>query len=211
MKTLKALLVLVMTAGLIFTAAAQPKQKRGKGKLDSIAVKYNFTAAQKTSFKAAVKDKRTKLKALKAKTDLSKEAKKAEAKKIRTDFDNTIKSFLSNDQYTRMKADAKAKRDQHRSKKMEKKINNRADSMKAKYGLSADQHAKVKTAMSSFNAARKTAASSGEKGSDARKTAMKKARQDFDTSMKSILTDAQYKQWKADMKAKRKNRKAKKK
>ena len=207
MKKLKGMLVMVLTAGLVFTAVAQPQQK--KEKLDEIALKYNFTAEQKIKFKEAAKVKRGEMKALKAKTDLDKSQKRAEMKQIRSSFDSSIKTFLSNDQYTKMKADAEAKRVERRKNKQAENLDKRADAMKTKYNLSDEQHTKVKTAMSEFSSDRKGAAAKGEKGSVARKTAMKAAKKDFDSKMKSALTDAKYTQWKADMKAKRKENKAK--
>ena len=149
------------------------------------------------------------MKALKAKTDLDKSQKRAEMKQIRSSFDSSIKTFLSNDQYTKMKADEEAKRAERRKNKQAKNLDKKADAMKTKYNLSEEQHTKVKTAMSEFSSARKGAAAKGEKGSLARKTAMKAAKKDFDSKMKSALTDSQYTQWKADMKAKRKEKKAK--
>ena len=214
--------IILLTAvclGIAFTTVAQNKSQekvKRKGKthrLDSIATKYGLNETQKSDFKTAVMQKRKAQKALKAKKESTSDKKvlKAERKQIAQSFDSSVKVIFTSDQYTRFKADVETRRNDQLKQRMEKRSTRMADSMQTKYGLSTEQHGKVKAAAKVFGnqrmEIRKKYANSESK--EAAKKEMKAARETFDQAMKSVLTEEQYNRWKVDRKAKKKARKKK--
>lgn len=92
----------------------------------------------------------------------------------------------------------------------EKMAERRVAEMTKKYSLTADQQAKLKTLFKEQAASRKHNGNGGPRGQrqkltkeqrDSIHTAMKAEREKFDTSLKSILTDEQYANYKKDEQA----------
>jgi len=188
------------------------KENRGK-RLDSIAQVYGLNETQKTKFKEALIVRKKAQKALRDKTKPAKDRRlhKAEFKQIKATFDSSVKATFTADQYTRYKADMDKRKLEKRTAQLEKGSTRIADTMKAKYGLTADQHTRIKAAAKSFGSSKLTIRkkyTTAENKEEAKKE-IKVARQQLDASIKTILTEDQYAQWKADKKGKRKSKKKK--
>lgn len=187
--------------------------KERVNRLDSIAVKYGLDETQKANFKMAVVNKRKAQKALKEKAKASedKNGLKGERKQIMQTFDSSIKVIMTSEQYAQYKSDIKQKKTSQMNHRLDQRSERMADSMKTKYGLSAEQHGKVKAAAQSLGKS-KLQIREKYRNSDSKEEAkkeMKAANKTFDEALKAALTTAQYTQWKADRKQKRKTGKKK--
>jgi len=176
------------------------KGKHKQARIDSMAVKYNLTATQKTELTAGFK-------ALKPHKDKNTEnGTKADqhAAKIqqREQRDSLIKTVFTSAQYAQYQADVKQRKEAHQGEKLTMRATHLADSMTRKYALNATQNAEVKQAYLVFFTNVKAAKDANKDNADKSKvkSTVKAERKNLDAKMKTILSETQYKDWKAEMK-----------
>lgn len=215
----KMILMTLAIAGLCFTSQAQNGQTRKASKekrtnkFDSFANVMGLNETQKADYKKAAKERRASMKALKSEGITDKKVQREKRRTIATEFDGKLKSIFTTEQYAKYSAEKEARKKSKKAEMLKKRVDRKADSMKAKYNLSTDQHTKLKTVFTS-SMQRKAEIAAKYKDSenkDAKKTEMKTLRTSIDKEIESILTTEQYAKWKADLKERRKNKKSKKK
>lgn len=208
MKTKLKLMMVAMLA-MIFIHSQARSNEGGKGKqkharIDSMAVKYNLTEAQKIELAAGFK-------ALKPNKDKSTEnrtkaEKQVERKQKALQKDSLIKAVFTSVQYAQYQADVKKRKELRQSENLTMKATKIADSMTKKYAFNTTQNVEVKQAYLVFFTNVKTAKVANKDNVDKSnvKTTVKAERKNLDAKMKTILSETQYKEWKAEIKTHKK-------
>jgi|GEM_PF-3517337 len=211
MKTkLKLMLVGVLGMMFLHTQAHKDGENHGRkhkhARMDSMALRYNLTEKQKTDLK--VRFKSLKGKKEKPAAAATKAEKQAIHRQKNAQRDSIIETVFTSTQYAQYQADLKQRKASHKGKKQGDRAAQLADSMTRKYALNATQSAAVKQAYTTFFTNVKTARMANEDNADktAMKTAVKAERKNLDAKMKGILSHANYKDWKAEMKSRKRKK-----
>lgn len=154
----KLFLSLAILASISFTTvSAQNGHRKGDRSGSKFSKELNLSAEQQTKMESANADFRTKMKELKAQSDLSKEDKMAKMKEMKEQHQTAVNSILTPEQQTKMK-DLRARKDSPRKDGKGRKAmamhNNkdkkhRGDKMKD-LNLTEDQKSKIKALNEDF-------------------------------------------------------------
>lgn len=148
---------------------------------------------QTTKVASAILVKMTKSKELRTKYAEDKEALKKEMRPVHQAFRTTMKEILTEEQFAKWQENKKKER---KNKSPEEKAEMRAAHLKESLGLTDEQTAKVELALLTKMTKSMEIRAKYPENKDAAKKELKPIHEQFEASMKEILTPEQFAKWK---------------
>jgi Spy/CpxP family protein refolding chaperone len=177
-------------------AFAQPGSKGQAGKqAEKMKAELGLDDKQYASVKGINERFAKKRMALRSDSTLAREKKITELKSLRTERKNEIESVLTPEQETKWSNYKKAQVEKRKTARAEKKAK-RSEKVKAKLALTDDQQQKLENVNKALTDEATRLRKDTRLSKDEKRAEMKKLRATHETSVKAILTEEQFQQWK---------------
>jgi Spy/CpxP family protein refolding chaperone len=164
-----------------------PRHQRGEG----MSKVLSLDDEQTETIKGIHKKYADKFGAIRMDSTMSREDKRSAGHSLKNEKDAEIKSVLTPEQNEKWRT-YKTERADQRKEQRETFMKEHEARMKAELSLSDDQAAKMKSANEKFKTKMKSLREEGKED----KESFKKLRTDYENTVKSILSDDQFKKWK---------------